>query len=173
MTTPSEGDYHSYYAAAHHDAWWAKTQQWAAAGWALALLGGIVGLATVLDLPAAPTTGRCVLAALQVTVALGSVAYIARLHHDTIRARQITAKLRELRPELLTVAQQMPGWKDSRPDDVRGAVFPLLLAAAVAIAHSLGTYALLKSGGWSAGAAILDVVVGLGLVAWARKAAAG
>jgi len=173
MTPPNDGDYHSYYAAAHHDAWWAKAQQWAAAGWGLALLGGIVGLAEVLELGEAPNTGRCLLAVLQAVVVLGGVAYIARLHHDTIRARQITAKLRELRPELLTVAQSLPGWKESKPDEVRGAVFPLLLIVAVVVAHSIGTYALLKSGTWSAGVAIVDLLVGFGLLARARKTAAG
>ena len=171
MPEPTDGDFHAYYAAAHHDVWWAKTQQWAAVGWAFALLGGIVGLAKVFDLPPSPTKAACTLVVLQVAVVVAVIGYLARLHYDTIRARRITAKLRELRPELGVIASQLPGHAESSPDDVRGAIFPNLLVTAVVVAQTVATFAVLRSDGWSAGLAIGGLVLGFFLIGYARRKA--
>src|SRR5690348_5807766 len=108
MTDP--GDYHAFYAAAHHDTWWAKSQQWSAAGWAIALLGGVAGFAK------AANASSDWMTALDAVIGIGGVGYVARLHFDMIRARQVTAKLRELHPPLLDIARKLPGWSDRAPE---------------------------------------------------------
>jgi len=108
---------------------------------------------------------------LDTVIAIGAVMYIARLHFDTIRARQVTAKLRQLHPPLREIAAKLPGWTERAPDDVRGATFPLLLITAVAIAYGIFSYALLKLGGWAAGLAIVVLLCGFAAVSRARAAA--
>ncbi len=41
-------DCYALYGHAHHDIWWAKTQEWSVANWTLLLIAGITGVGRAL-----------------------------------------------------------------------------------------------------------------------------
>jgi hypothetical protein len=164
-----QGDDQTLFAIAHSDVWWAKSQQWNATNWTVALVAGLAGLNHLMSSDD-PSRFLALAQWLQVAVGILGSIYIARLHFDTIRARRRIEVIRERHPGLndpLLTKKTVPA-----PDDVRGAVFPLLQIAGVSLALGLASFPVAGYAGWSLGAGLCQLVLGFAFVAIARAMAA-
>ena len=169
-TTPSEGDDHALFGAAHADVWWAKGQQWNTTNWAVALLVGLAGLNQFLD-SADPSRFADLARWLQVVVAFGAAAYIARLHYDMIRSRHTIAKLRERRPGLINPLLSKGQRRHPIVEEVRGASFPLLQIASISLTFTLCAYSVNGASIWSISMGVVHLVAGLIFIVCSRESA--
>jgi hypothetical protein len=90
---PDDNDRYALYANAHHDLWWAKTQQWSVANWALLLIAGVAGVGRTLTPSCQPTLESPTYVGLVVVVALWAGEYFRRLHDEIVHNRGVYREL--------------------------------------------------------------------------------
>ncbi len=172
MTPPrTPGDYHTLYVTAHSDIWWAKSQQWSATNWSVAILAGLSGVAKLLD---ASDPGRSIAFAgrLQVAAALLGAVYIARLHYDAVRAQRVMTRIQREHVGLQDPLSAALPSDHTEQNDLRGAIFPLAQIAGIGIVLGLTSYGITTDGHWAFLAATGHFVLGIIAIVVARWRAA-
>jgi hypothetical protein len=176
MTPPNHEAHFALYANAHHDLWWARTQQWSVANWALILIAGIGGVGKALADPCHPLEHVWVFVALVVIVALVAGGYFRTLHGEIVHNREVYRAL-ETETGIDTLRTNLPGQDRGVVDtDWRRGIGPLffivLLAMGVATVFSIRLLGL----DWAraillgAGVVVVDVIVVLeGALRWKSR----
>jgi len=169
LRTP--GDYQTLFMKAHGDIWWARSLQWSATNWAVAILAGLSGVSKLLD---ASDPGRSTAFAgrLQVATAILGAVYIARLHYDVVHAQRSMHRIRLDHPGLQDpLSDQLPPHHTAR-NDLRGAIFPLALIMGISIVLGLTSYGVSSNARWAVMAATGHLAVGILSIGVARWRAA-
>jgi hypothetical protein len=134
--------------------WWAKSQQWHATAWALALIAGLVGVAQLFfqdDCLRFAVSWR--IPVLVFLVALTGSWYLGCLWGDMLDARR---RLRRGDARLDSSGKEPAIGSDC----TRGVGFVLTMQVAIAVAASIATYAVARD------AEILATVLGFVTVLW-------
>lgn len=112
------------YQMAHHDIWWVKSQQMAAANWTLLLLGAVVAVAHLLGYTREPPSHVTVVVPLSVmsaAVVLLGAAYVWDLYRTLVRSRKRAALIVR---DLLDTA-----FDDPKRTSERDSIFPFAITA--------------------------------------------
>lgn len=151
---PSDEDRYAVYGHAHHDLWWAKSQQWSVANWALLLIAGVAGVARAVTAESErhlATTFPYVV--LMLVIALVAGRYFAKLHREIVHNRRVYRKL-EIDTGIRQLRGKLPGQDlgDEHTDWWRGIENLWVMVAAIAVAAAFSIRLLDDS--WAAAAPI-------------------
>ncbi len=135
---PNDDDRFALYAHAHEDLWWAKTQEWNVANWALLLIAGIVGVARTLIPTSELVPGRTwVFAALVLSVGVGAGWYLASLHANIVHSRKVYRAL-ETQTGIGQLRALIPKGAGEETDRERGSGFLYVMCVGLSLAVALG-----------------------------------
>lgn len=144
---------HALYEHAHHDLWWAKSQQWRVANWAVLAIAGVVGVARLLHPDPKTITPAATLPFIVVggVIVLLAGWYLAHLHDDIVFLRLVYRQL-----EGNTGVQQLRGTLPQRAnestDTFRGKEIIIGMAVAIGLETVFGGLLLGANTAWSVGA---------------------
>ena len=162
---PNDDDRFALYAHAHADLWWAKTQEWNAANWALLLIAGIVGAARAI-IPSSEFTPEHTWAFAGLAVAVGLAAgwYLGGLHADIVHSRKVYRALEKQTGvgQLRTLIPQRAGMETDRE---RGSGFVYVMSAGIGLAVALGIQLLAFSMWFAIAAGVTTGITGMVFVA--------
>ena len=139
---PTDPGLFALYEHAHSDLWWAKTQEWNVANWALLLIAGVVGAArTILegDLTPERTWG---FALVIVLVGLAAGWYLGTLHAGIVHNRDVYRAI-EKKVGIKTLRTKLPQAAGEESDKERGSEFLYVMCIGIGLTVALG-FAVLK-----------------------------
>jgi len=160
---PNDDDRFALYAHAHADLWWAKTQQWNAANWALLVIAGIVGAARSL-IPSAEVvpTRTWPFVALVAVMGVAAGWYLSALHQNIVHSRKVYRAI-EKETGVGKLRTLIPKAAGEETDRERGSGFLYVMSAAIGLAAGLATQLLGMpigvSIGVGGGVAVIDTVM--------------
>lgn len=162
---PTDEDRFALYAHAHSDLWWAKTQEWNAANWALLLIAGIVGAArTVIPDSELGLLRTWAFLGLVLVVGLAAGWYLASLHANIVHSRKVYRAL-EKQTGVGQLRALIPKVAGEETDQERGSGFLYVMCAGIGLAVALGVLLLGASTTLSIIAGSLVGVLDIALVA--------
>jgi len=139
---PNDEDRFALYAHAHADLWWAKTQEWNVANWALLLIAGIVGTCRAIVPTAELSPSRTwVFAVLVLGVGVAAGWYLASLHADIVHSRKVYRAL-EKQTGVGQLRALIPKRAGEDTDRARGSGFLYVMCAGIGLAVTLATFLL-------------------------------
>jgi len=135
---------YALYANAHHDLWWARTQQWSVANWTVLLIAGIAGVGRTLT----PWTSLTLYHTWPYVGMVGLVGGFAavlfgKLHDEIVHNREVYRTL-ENQTGIEELRKKLPGpaLGKEKPDWYRG-IGPVTLMVVLTVAVAGGFAALL------------------------------
>ncbi len=143
MTWPKDEARYALYTMAHHDLWWARTQQWSVANWALLLIAAIAGVGTTV---ASSWCSRWPYVLMMSGVAFLAGWMFGSLHGDIVHNREVYREL-EAQTGIGQLRKALPGQELGEEDtDWKRGIWQSLMIMVLAIAVATGLGVLLLGG---------------------------